>query len=311
MTNVTTFYKFARVTGPTRLESLRRELLERAGELELKGTILLAGEGINGTLSGSRPALDLFVEVLRAQPEFADIPCKYSDASQDNPVFYRLKVRIKPEIVSFGEPGVDPVAVTGEHVSCERWNELLDDPDVVVIDTRNDYEVGIGTFPGAVDPQTTTFREFPQFVREHLDPQRQPRIAMFCTGGVRCEKASAFMIAEGFSTVYQLDGGILKYIEDVSTQANRWQGECFVFDQRVSVDDHLTEGSYQQCFACRRPLSEQDLASADYREGVSCPYCVSELSSSREASFSERNRQVTLSAGRGEQHIGARQKDAP
>jgi UPF0176 protein len=302
MTDVVTFYEFVRVVQP---ERLRDELLELASHLDLKGTILIAREGINGTLTGARHSLQAFAEELRARAEFSDIVCKYSSAGPANPVFYRLKVRVKPEIVSFGETGIDPATRSGEHVDADRWNELLEDPDVVVVDTRNSYEIGIGNFPGALDPHTTSFREFPQFVRDHLDAERQPKVAMYCTGGIRCEKASAFLLARGFSEVYQLDGGILKYLETVSPDSNRWQGECFVFDQRVSVDDNLVEGSYKQCFACRRPLSTEDMASADYREGVCCPHCVDALSEAREAAFAERQRQVALAAERGEQHIGA------
>jgi UPF0176 protein len=306
--NVVTFYKFVHVAQP---EQLQGELLEVARDLELNGTILIAHEGINGTLTGTHRALEAFTQGLHARKQFSDIVCKYSTATVGNPVFYRLKVRVKPEIVSFGAPGVDPATCTGEHVNAERWNELLEDPEVVVVDTRNSYEIGIGSFPGALDPGTTTFREFPQFVRDHLDPERNRKVAMYCTGGIRCEKASALLLAEGFSEVYQLDGGILKYLETVQSDSNHWQGECFVFDQRVSVDDNLAEGSYQQCFACRRPLSEDDLTSADYREGVRCPHCVAELSDAREAAFSERNRQVALAADRGEQHIGAQNQPAP
>jgi len=305
MTSVVTFYRFAAVAAPDRL---RAELHDLAASLGLLGTVLIAEEGINGTLTGARGSLEKFIDGLRQRPEFADIPSKYSGAAESNPVFFRLKVRVKPEIVSFGEPGIDPAARTGEHVDPERWNELLEDPEVLVVDTRNAYEIGIGSFPEAVDPHTTSFREFPRFVADNLDPEQHPRVAMYCTGGIRCEKASAYLLARGFADVYQLDGGILKYIEDVAPEANRWRGECFVFDQRVSVDDQLSEGSYQQCFACRRPLSEQDLASADYRQGVSCPHCVNELSDEREAAFAERNRQVELAAARGEQHIGSRQK---
>ena len=305
MTSVATFYRFAAVAAP---DQLRAELHDLAASLGLLGTVLIAEEGINGTLTGERGLLEQFIDGLRERPEFKDIQSKHSSAADSNPVFFRLKVRVKPEIVSFGEHGIDPAARTGEHVGPERWNQLLEDPEVLVVDTRNAYEIGIGSFPGAVDPQTTSFREFPRFVEVNLDPEQHPRVAMFCTGGIRCEKASAYLLARGFAAVYQLDGGILKYIEEVAPEANRWRGECFVFDQRVSVDDQLSEGSYQQCFACRRPLSEQDLASCHYRQGVSCPHCVDELSEDREAAFAERNRQVELAAARGEQHIGSAQK---
>lgn len=304
MSAVMTFYRFVKLSS---LDALRQALQDRAAELGLKGTVLLAEEGINGTLAGERDALEAFHGYLKTRPELAHMPCKFSSASADNPVFHRLKVRIKPEIVSFGQPALDPSRRTGEHVDAARWNALLDDPDVLVIDTRNHYEIGIGTFPGAVDPQTQSFREFPGYVQAHVDPRRHRRVAMFCTGGIRCEKASAFMLERGFEAVYQLDGGILKYLETVSPDDNRWRGECFVFDQRVSVDASLDEGGYRQCYACRRPLSDADLASSDYEEGVSCPHCIHELTPEQHAAFVERRRQVLLAEARGEQHVGAPQ----
>jgi len=304
MAAVMTFYRFVRLHS---LEKLRAGLEADAAALGLKGTILLAEEGINGTLAGPREALERFRDVLGARRDFAGMPCKFSAADPDNPVFHRLKVRIKPEIVTFGQPGVDPSRRTGEHVDAARWNALLDDPDVLVIDTRNAYEIGIGSFPGAVDPGTESFREFPGFIEDHVDPREHPRVAMFCTGGIRCEKASAYLLEKGFEAVYQLDGGILKYLETVAPEQNRWQGECFVFDQRVSVDTTLEEGAYQQCYACRRPLSETDLASPDYREGVSCPHCVDEHSAEQRERFAERRRQVLLAEARGRRHVGATQ----
>jgi len=307
MGHVVTFYKFVRLAQP---ERLRDECHELAAALALKGTILIAQEGINGTLTGSLESLQAFAGQLRERPEFNDMLCRYSYARDGNPVFHRLKVRLRPEIVSFGAAGIDPALRTGEHVDAQRWNELLDDPAVLVVDTRNSYEIGIGSFPGALNPETTSFREFPRFVGERLDPQRHPQVAMYCTGGIRCEKASAFLLAQGFAHVYQLDGGILRYLEEIAADDNRWRGECFVFDQRISVDASLGEGTYQQCFACRRPLSAQDLVSADYRPGISCPHCVTDLSSARVASFTERNRQVALAAARGERHIGVAQHGA-
>jgi UPF0176 protein len=301
MSAVVTFYRFV---GLSDLESLRSSLFDSAAGLALKGTILLAEEGINGTLTGEPVGLEAFRQILVSREPFADMVFKRSTASADNPVFFRLKVRIKPEIVSFRQPGLDPARRTGQRVDAERWNQLLDDPDVLVIDTRNSYEIDIGTFPGAVNPQTRSFREFPQYVRQEIDPGRHPRVAMFCTGGIRCEKATAFMLEQGFDSVYQLDGGILGYLETVSPRDNRWQGECFVFDQRVSVDAALAEGGYRQCYACRRPLSDADLVSADYREGISCPHCVDEQSPARRAGFAERHHQVQLAEARGEQHLG-------
>ncbi|MFW6093563.1 MAG: rhodanese-related sulfurtransferase [Pseudomonadota bacterium] len=306
MAAVMTFYRFVPLRN---LDALRTELEALARTADLRGTVLLAGEGINGTLTGEPRALEAFAERLRAGPAgtgdaFAGLPCRFSAAAPDNPVFHRLKVRIKPEIVRLGQPDAAPAERTGEHVDAARWNHLLDDPEVVVVDTRNSYEVAIGSFPGAVDPGTRTFREFPDYVRTHLDPASHPRIAMFCTGGIRCEKASAWLLEQGFETVYQLRGGILRYLETVAAQDNRWQGECFVFDQRVSVTPDLDEGSFEQCYACRRPLSPEDTASPAYQVGVSCPHCMDEVSDAQRAAFRERRRQVALAAQRGERHVG-------
>lgn len=302
MQSVMTFYRFVRLTE---LDALRDELAEAAAAAGLKGTVLLAGEGINGTLTGSGRGLDRFRDALMAHEAFSPMRFRFSAAEPENPVFYRLKVRIKPEIVRLGEAGVAPDRRTGEHVDARRWNELLDDPDVLVIDTRNRYETAIGTFPGARDPGTRSFRELPAWLRRHLDPAQTPRVAMFCTGGIRCEKASAWLLEQGFDSVYQLDGGILSYLETVAPQDNRWQGECFVFDQRVSVNAALEQGDFEQCYACRRPLAAEDLASPDYQPGVSCPHCIDEHDETRREAFRERRRQVELSARRGRLHVGA------
>lgn len=308
MSGVMTFYTFAPLGGEEfggeeSLDALRDRLESEAAAHGLKGTILLAEEGMNGTLSGETGRLEAFADVLKAVPGFQDMPFKYSVACEDNPVFYRLKVRIKAEIVTLGQPEVRPAERTGTHVDALTWNRLLDDPDLIVIDTRNDYEIGIGTFPGAVNPHTRSFKQFPDYVAT-LDPKRQPKVAMFCTGGIRCEKASAYMLDQGFEEVFQLDGGILKYLETVPPNDNRWRGECFVFDQRVSVDRELGEGSYEQCYACRRPLTPEDMASEDYVQGVSCPHCVDEQDEAQRAAFAERQRQVELARARGDQHVG-------
>jgi len=305
MSHVMTFYRFVELHDLPRMQA---SLQTTAAGLDLKGTVLLAGEGINGTLAGHLSALERFREALYAHPEFAGMECKFSTADPDNLVFYRLKVRIKPEIVALGQPGVRPGERTGEHVDWARWNALLEDPDVVVVDTRNRYEIAIGTFPGAVDPGTRSFREWPDWVAAQLDPDRNRRVAMFCTGGIRCEKASAYLLQQGFEAVYQLDGGILKYLETVPEAANRWAGECFVFDQRVSVDAELAEGSFEQCHACRRPLSAADRESVDYRPGLSCPHCAGAQTAAQRAAFAERRRQVELAAQRGERHVGAEQQ---
>jgi UPF0176 protein len=301
MPSVMTFYRFVRLTNLTEL----RDSLERAAAARrLKGTILLAGEGINATLAGPRRALDEFRAELGRRGAFAGMRVRYSSAAPDNPVFYRLKVRIKAEIVRLDQPGVAPDRRTGEHVDPRRWNALLDDPSVLVLDTRNGYEIAIGTFPGARDPGTRAFRELPDYVHRHLDPSRHPRVAMFCTGGIRCEKASAWLLEQGFESVYQLDGGILSYLENVAAEENRWKGECFVFDQRVSVAPDLGQGSFEQCYACRRPLSAEDMASTAYQPGVRCPHCLNEHDDARRDGFRERRRQVELAARRGELHLG-------
>ena len=302
MRRVLAFYKF---TDVEELEPLRDELLQTGIKLGLKGTILIAHEGVNGTVVGTTSALNELTQCL--QQRFGEIPFKWSDLAEDNRGFFRFKVKIKPEIVSFGVADLD-LQQTGEHVDAQRWNELLADPDVVVIDTRNDYEIDIGTFPTARSPETTNFREFPGWVADQLDPQEQKQIAMFCTGGIRCEKASAFMRQAGFEKVYQLNGGILKYLEDVEEHDNRWEGECFVFDQRVSVDNALNQGQYDQCYACRHPLSKEDLASAHYERGVQCPHCVGQIDQARLDNFRQRQKQVELAAARGESHIGETQK---
>ena len=300
MKAVMAFYKFVELHD---LEFCQSELLNHARALEIKGTILIAGEGINGTVVGEPENLERFAAELAGINPFSDIEFKYSTAQSDNPVFYRLKVRIKPEIVSFDQH-LDQSATTGEHVDAEHWNELLQDPDVVVIDTRNTYEAAIGSFPGARVPDTGSFREFPAYVQENLDPLRHKKIAMYCTGGIRCEKASAYMLQHGFEQVFQLNGGILKYLDTVSPEQNNWQGECFVFDQRVSVNDELTEGSYAQCFACRRALSQQDMKLPHYIEGVSCAGCIDEQDEISREGFEERQRQVQLASARGTTHIG-------
>ena len=292
------FYAFVPLD---QLEAQQQTLLNLGAELNLKGTILLATEGINGTVVGTSGALDDLEAFLTRR--FGDIPCKRSTLAEGNPGFYRFKVKIKAEIVSFGVKGLD-IDNNGQHVDAARWNELLSDPHTVVLDTRNQYEVDIGTFPGAVSPETTNFREFPAWVAEHLDTSRHRQIAMFCTGGIRCEKASAYLLAQGFDEVYQLDGGILKYLEDVAPEENRWQGECFVFDQRVSVNEHLHQGSYQQCFACRHPVSAEDMASPLYEQGVQCPHCADQISDPERQGFRERQKQVELASKRGEHHIG-------
>ena len=298
---VATFYKFVGLDG---LDELCGRVHRLAASLALKGTVLLAGEGINATLCGARGRLLAFVAALEAEMPVGRLRVKYSNAADGNPVFHRLKVRVKPEIVSFGQPGIDAGAATGQHVDARCWNALLDDAGVAVVDVRNRYEIDVGAFPDAINPGIDRFRDFPRFARERLDAELTPRVAMYCTGGIRCEKASAWLLNEGFEAVYQLDGGILCYLETVPTEENRWRGECFVFDQRVSVDAGLQEGTHRQCFACRAPLTIADLASRHYRQGVQSPHCVDSLTGARRASLEERQRQVELAEARGIRHIG-------
>lgn len=278
---------------------LRDPLLARCRELDIRGTLLLAEEGINGTLSGSRSAIDAFLAGLRADARLAALEHKES-FSTHHP-FRRLKVKLKKEIVTLGVPGVDPNRLVGTYVEPEDWNALISDPEVVVIDTRNDYEVAIGTFRDAVDPATRSFREFPQFVREHFDPARHRKVAMFCTGGIRCEKASSFMRAEGFPEVFHLRGGILKYLERVRPEDSLWEGECFVFDHRVGVTHGLAEGQAEMCYGCGHPVTPAERLSAGYEEGVSCPHCATGLGEEKRERLRERMRQIGLARARGEE----------
>jgi UPF0176 protein len=220
-----------------------------------------------------------------------------------------MKVKLKKEIVTMGVPGIDPTEQAGQYVKPEDWNALVNDPDVLLIDTRNDYEVDVGTFKGALDPRITTFREFPEYVKKNIDPQRQPRVAMFCTGGIRCEKASAYMLQQGFTEVYHLQGGILKYLENVPAEESLWQGECFVFDQRVAVGQGLAPGHYELCYGCSRPITAEEKTSPKYQAGISCPHCYDTLTPEKRAAATERQKQVTLASARGEVHIGTQRKN--
>ena len=302
--NVAAFYRFVRLE---RLEALRSRLESLAAGLGLKGTILLAEEGLNGGLCGPRKGLDAFIEALGEDEDerFAGLPVQYSTAAPGNPVFHRLRVCVKPEIVSLGRPEADPLKATGQRVGAVDWNALLDDPEVQVVDARNAYETAIGGFPGSLDPNTQRFRDFPAFVEQALDPKAHRRIALYCTGGIRCEKASAHLLGVGFETVHQLDGGILAYLASVPAGESRWRGDCFVFDQRTALNDRLCQGRHRQCFACRRPLAPEDLNSPQYREGISCPRCYGLLTDAQRSAFEERRRQVALAEARGGRHIGA------
>ncbi len=300
---VAALYKFVKLQD---CAAMRTPLLERCDKLGITGTLLLAAEGINGTIAGSRSSIDQILEYLRRDPRLADL--EHKESSAEKPPFYRMKVRLKNEIVTMGVPGINPAELVGQYVKPQDWNALISDPDVLLIDTRNDYEVKVGTFKGALDPHITTFREFPEYVRNNIDPGNKPRIAMFCTGGIRCEKASAYMLEQGFTEVYHLQGGILKYLENVPEDESLWQGECFVFDQRVAVGQGLSPGHYELCYACSRPVAMDEKKSPKYQAGVSCPSCFDTLTQEKRAAAIERQKQVTLSAQRKETHIGRRKK---
>ena len=301
---VAALYRFARLGC---CERLRASLLKICREQGIKGTLLIAGEGINGTIAGSRDGIAGVLDHIRAWPECAGLEVKFSNAAVMP--FHRMKVRIKREIVTMGQPGIDPSANAGTYVEPAEWNALIDDPDTIVIDARNDYEVAVGSFAGALNPKTATFREFPDwFDRERgklLGTGKPPKIAMFCTGGIRCEKASAYLKQEGVEEVYHLKGGVLAYLEAVPQELSRWQGECFVFDQRVAVGHGLAAGTHTLCFACRRPVSPANSQSPLYEAGVSCPDCHYERDEQQRASYRERHRQELHATRHGRAHVGA------
>ena len=297
---VVSLYRFLHLEDP---ESFRDQLKDICVAEGLLGTVLVAGEGFNGTLAGSEKAVRVVMDWIRTYCGISEeLDARWTDA--DEAPFRKMRVKVKREIVTLGRPDILPHEKTGEHVDVARWNELIENPDVLVIDTRNHYEVEVGTFPGAIDPGNDSFREFPEFAKELAEQSTERPLAMFCTGGIRCEKATALMLELGFNEVYHLQGGILNYLSEVDAAENKWQGDCFVFDTRVAVDQDLSEGGYVQCHACRRPLSAADMQSPDYREGVSCPLCVNEADADRVARLEERRKQVALAAARGETHIG-------
>ena len=298
---VAALYRFASFNQP---ELLQPQIAAWCAEQGLKGTILVATEGVNGTVAGSEAGIDAVVAHLRTLPGCAELDVKYSHANEMP--FYRMKVRLKKEIVTLGVDGIDPKREVGTYVQPEDWNALISDPDTVLIDTRNDYEVAIGTFEGAVDPRTKSFSEFPEWFRAHRDELAagKTKFAMFCTGGIRCEKSTAFLKAEGIDDVYHLEGGILRYLENIPEAESKWQGECFVFDERVSVKHGLELGEMELCHACRRPISQEDKASAHFIEGVACPACYAERTDEDRARFAERQKQIALAKKRGKQHIG-------
>lgn len=297
---IAALYQFARFEAPEQLLGPLHEACEREG---VRGTLLVAREGINGTIAGPPGGLDRALETLRAITGLDALEIKFASAAEMP--FLRMKVKLKREIVTIGDDSVDPLRAVGTYVAAKDWNALISDPDVVLIDVRNDYEYRIGTFKGAIDPETTSFRAFPAYVREKHAGDKNKKIAMFCTGGIRCEKASAFMLQEGFSEVYHLHGGILRYLEDVPAEESLWQGGCFVFDERIAVGHALVpDTSLTLCHGCRQPLTADDCAHPEHEEGVVCRYCAPMMSEARRASARERNRQVALARARGEAHLG-------
>jgi UPF0176 protein len=292
---VAALYHFATLAD---FREQQEPLRARCRELGIRGTLLLAEEGINGTISGSRDSIDAILAYLRSDARLAAL--EHKESFSDTHPFRRLKVKLKKEIVTLGVPGVDPNKVVGTYVEPEDWNALISDPDVVVIDTRNDYEVMLGTFRNAVDPETKSFSEFPDYVRRHFSPEKNRKVAMFCTGGIRCEKASSFMRSEGYAEVYHLKGGILKYLEKVKPEDSLWQGECFVFDHRVGVTHGLGEGQAEMCFGCGHPVLPEERSSPDYEHGVSCPNCAATLTDDKRSRLRERMHQIELARERGE-----------
>jgi len=301
---IVALYRFTRLHD---CEAIRGALARACCSQGVKGTLLLAGEGINGTIAGSPEAIDHVLAHIRALPGCADIDVKESWAA--TMPFHRMKVRIKREIVTMGQADIDPLTGAGHYVAPRDWNALIDQPDTILIDTRNDYEVAVGSFAGAIDPRIRTFRDFPAWFHAHreelLARDRMPKVAMFCTGGIRCEKATAFLRAEGLDEVYHLKGGILAYLEAVAPEQSRWQGECFVFDERVTVTQGLQPGSHELCRACRMPISPEQQASPLYVAGVSCPACHADRSDEQRRGYAERQRQTQLAEARGTKHVGA------
>lgn len=301
---VAALYKFVEIDD---LHSLQSNLYEICEKNNIMGTILIANEGINGTISGKNNEINQTISLLKSDKRFANIEIKYS--STDKQPFHRMKVRLKKEIVTIGLPEINPNKKVGTYVKPDDWNDLISDPNVVVIDTRNKYETKIGSFQNALDPETSSFREFPDWVKKFKSSKENAnkKIAMFCTGGIRCEKASSLMKEEGFEDVYHLQGGILKYLETIDKENSLWNGECFVFDQRVCLTDELEVGSYKMCFACRMPITEEEMQNEKYIEGISCIYCYDKTTKEKKERFGSRQRQILLAKERGEKHLGGKQ----
>ncbi len=298
-TVIAALYRFVRLDN---YRDLQKPLLKHMLENQVRGTLLLAVEGINGTVAGSQSAIDNLLAFLREDERLRDLDCKLSH--DDEMPFYRSRVKLKKEIVTLGVEGIDPTRSVGSYVKPADWNALISDPEVTLIDTRNEYETAIGSFARAIIPNTRSFRDFPDYVEQNLDPIKHRKVAMFCTGGIRCEKSTAYLKQQGFEAVYHLQGGILKYLEEVPESESLWRGECFVFDNRVSVSHGLAKGSYDQCHACRRPITAEDKHSDHYQQGVSCPACYDLKSDAQRRRFQEREKQVGLAEQRGEDHLG-------
>jgi UPF0176 protein len=296
---VCALYKFVTLDD---YQAMKQPLLDFMLDHEVRGTLLLAKEGINGTVAGSRAGIDALLAYLKSNPSLAEL--SYKESYTDTAPFMRSRVKLKREIVTMGIEGIDPKRVVGTYVKPKDWNQLISAPDVLLVDTRNDYEVQVGTFKHAINPKTDSFREFPDYVKTHLDPQKHKKVAMFCTGGIRCEKSTAFLKEQGFEEVYHLEGGILKYLEDVPQEDSLWEGECFVFDDRVTVNHQLEKGDYDQCHACRLPITDEDKQSPLYQRGVSCPHCFDSTTDEQKQRFAEREKQIQLARVRGEAHIG-------
>lgn len=296
---VCALYKFVKLED---FESIREPLLQTMLDHQVVGTLLLAHEGINGTVASTREGIDALINWLQQDSRLN--PIEFKESYTDLSPFKRTKVKLKKEIVTMGVEDIDPTQTVGTYVEAKDWNDLINDPEVLLIDTRNDYEVEVGTFKNAVNPHTETFREFPQYVEEHLDPEKHKKVAMFCTGGIRCEKSTAFLKEKGFENVYHLKGGILKYLEEVPKEETMWDGECFVFDDRVTVNHDLERGGYDQCHACRLPITEDEKRSELYEKGVSCPHCFDKTTSEQKERYAQRELQIQLAKQRGEKHIG-------
>lgn len=297
---VAALYKF--VDFPD-YQEFQPKLLTLCKKHKVHGTLLLASEGINGTIAGLREGIDTVLAFLRSHPAFTE-GIEYKESFASKQPFLRTKIRLKKEIVTLGVPGISPVKTVGTYVEPENWNALIEQEDVVVIDCRNDYEYEIGTFKGAVNPNTETFREFPEYIKQNFNPQKHKRIATFCTGGIRCEKSTSLLKEMGYEEVYHLKGGILKYLENIKEPESLWQGECFVFDNRVAVTHGVKEGNYDQCFGCRYPVSEEHKKHPHYKEGVHCHRCHDKRSANQHRSAEVRHRQVQIAKEKGIKHLG-------